>query len=202
MRKAIPFLIALSLGVCSSVSSADWTVKAGLTLSHLQPSLKGLWGDGFALGVSHPMTLIPGISLQPEIFFVRRGDGRAFPVDVPGMKSGIDLDYLEIPVLLRWDLAPRSKIRAALLVGGYGALNVGARARSEFEGEVVEENLRENVRRTDFGVTAGFEVARMLARRRLTLEGRAILGMRNVNRYSAMEDWRTFGFSFLIGYGF
>jgi hypothetical protein len=202
MNKAAPLLLVLSLGLRPPVSAADWTVKAGLTLSHLQPSLRGAWGTGFALGLAHALALVPGIRLQPEVFFVRRGDGNAFPVAVPGLKSAISLDYLEIPLFLRWDFAPRSKIRPALLLGGYAAFNVRARARSEFGGEVIQEDLRDQVRRLDFGVSFGFEVARMLPHGRLSLEARTVIGMKNVNSFTAMEDWRNFGFSFLAGYGF
>jgi len=202
MRKAIPLLVVLSLGLFPSVSSGDWTLKAGLTLSHLQASFKGEWGTGFAVGLSHAMALGGGIRLQPEFFFVRRGDGNAFPVVVPEMKSGINLDYLEVPLLMRWDFAPGAKIRPALLLGGYAAYNLRARAWSEFEGEVFREDLREDVRRLDYGITVGFEVAKIFTRRRLTLEGRGSLGMRDVNGFTAMEAWRNFGFSLLVGYGF
>ncbi len=202
MKNALPFFLILALGLPSTSSSAELTFKAGLNQSKLAAISKGSWATGFSVGAAVSLRLFRNGCLQPEFFFTRKGDGRGFPLAVPGMSSKITLDYLEMPLALKWRFLPGKKIRLAVLGGGYAALNVGAKCRSEFQGGEFLEDLKDDVRKPDYGLIFGVEIEKALGTKRLSLDVRGSRGLGKVNAFTSAQAWRNTGLTVLLGFGF
>lgn len=202
MKNALPLFLVLALGLPSSAAPADLTIKAGLNQSKLAAISKGYWATGFSAGAAVSLSLFRNAYFQTELFFTRRGDGRGFPLTVPEMSSKITLDYLEMPVALKWRFLPGKKIRLAVLGGGYAALNIGAKCRSEFLGDVIDEDLKEDVRKLDYGLVFGIEIEKTIGAKRLSLDLRGSRGLRKVNEFTSAQSWHNTGLSVLLGFGF
>ncbi len=202
MNKALPFFLLLAVGLPLNLPSADVTFKAGLNQSKLGPISNGYWATGFSVGAGISLSLFRNGFLQPEFFFTRKGDGLGFPLTVPGMVSKITLDYLELPLALKWRFLPGKTVRVSALGGGYAALNLGAKCRSEFQGGEFQEDLKEDVRKLDYGLIFGVEIEKALGTKRLSLDVRGSRGLKKVNDFTSAQAWKNTGLSVLLGFGF
>jgi len=202
MKRASRLLAVLIMILPGALLPADLTIKAGVNQSKLLSKVSGHWATGYLIGAAVSFRLSDRFELQPEVFFIRRGDGIGFPEIIPGMTSKITLDYLEMPVLLKWSFLRKPKFRMAVLGGGYAALNLRAASRTEYEGLVFTEDLKGDVNKTDFGLVAGVGLEMTLGKTRLSLDVRDSLGLAKINGFLSNDDWKNVCLSVILGLGF
>ena len=95
-------------------------------------------------------------------------------------------DYIEVPVLIKYNIPTQGSISPNLFVGPYAAINVGSKLEwedvpAELEGEDVPEGDIENAASIDFGLTFGGGLGFAVGPKgKLTLDVRYTLGMTNI----------------------
>jgi hypothetical protein len=116
---------------------------------------------GVAAGVFFAVPL-GWVRLQPEVLYTSKGAA----LDLRGIESTLVLDYLEVPVLVRWPVAPRVYVAAGPAV----AWRLKARSRTKFSGATEEVDVADSVKRYDAGVTGavGIEFGRLVVDGRYT----------------------------------
>jgi len=139
--------------------------------------------------------LLPASSfaLQPELLFVNKGS--EFDVSGVGTRN-IKLDYLELPVLVRFEAAPNAPINPHLYVGPSIAFNVGCNVTLKGAGVPLTSS---DCKRDEFlkpadvdwnaVVGAGVDVA--VGGFGITGGARYGVGLSNINRNSAGDHLRN-----------
>lgn len=143
----------------------------------------------FAGGGHLRIGLSPSISLQPELLFMRKGSKE----QVGPAELEFNVDYAEIPVLLRLDL-PAAAVRPFVYAGPYGAFEVACKV----EGEDCGEGDRSTF---DFGAVVGAGVGFAAGPGSIVVEGRYDLGLKNVAEDATPEmEAKNRAFGLFIGY--
>lgn len=134
------------------------------------------------------------VAFQPEVLFARKG------VRLDDNDTTLDLRYLEVPMLLRFTVAPEANRTVYVLVGPSVAFNLDATIRStDAAGDDDEQDIEGLVEERDLGLTIGLG----LQRRWWLVEGRFTEGLASI----AIEDSddrvrnRTFAVMFGVRFG-
>jgi len=125
--------------------SGDYTVESGI---------KGGFGGG-ALAMFRINDLF---SLEADILYVKKGSNQT--ISIPGFPYGdikvkYQLDYVEIPLLVRVNPLPRAKIQPSLAVGPYLAFLTAKRYIYRISGIGSWEDEIKGIKSTDYGITFG-----------------------------------------------
>jgi hypothetical protein len=176
-------------------------IKAGLNMANLtgddvkDTSIKiGMAGGVF---MSYEITKI--FAVQPEVLFIMKGaKGKAD--DATDVKWNIN--YVEIPILIKANLPTEGKIKPFLAVGpGIGILISSKQA----DGTSVD--VKDYTKSTNIGIIAGAGVAYQMEKASLSLEARYEMGLATIAKNAAGDDSavpkiKTSDISILVGYGF
>jgi hypothetical protein len=169
-------LVGLVLACLSpSISAGPVTVgaKAGLSLANLYGGdiednefKLGLCAGGF---VSYSFNRI--FALQPELLYVEKGtklmeqgEGTQEPVT-------IKLDYLEIPLLMKFSMATTGSVKPSLFLGPALAINLSSKINVNGSEADIENTF------DDLGLTAGCGVAFPVGKGQLVTDARFNLGL-------------------------
>ncbi|MFO7260545.1 MAG: porin family protein [bacterium] len=148
----------------------------------------------FAGGGHLRFGLTPTFSLQPELLFVRKGAGEPQVDD-----SGPRFDYVEIPVLARFDIPlVGAPISPFIYAGPYAAFEVSCKVNDRGDEQDCGDDTHETV---DYGAVFGAGLGFAAGPGRLVVEGRYDLGLRAVipeEPNSPEQKNRAFGL--FIGY--
>jgi len=134
------------------------------------------------------------ISLQPEVLYTRRSTKIEFGGPLGG-NANLTMDYVEVPVLLKFSLGSRFNVFA----GG----TVGFRTRAEYQqtilGATFVEDIKDETNGTEFGIPVGAGVE---FGSRFSFDVRYTFGLTDADdsKDSIIGKWRTF--SFLFGFRF
>src|SRR5687767_13160292 len=196
--------IVLCAVFCTASSAmaqqAVFGVKAGINLAKInfdpEPDEDVMdFRRGFVGGlfVVAPMTDL--IAFQGEALFSQKGAS----FDEGGDEAEVELDYLEVPLLLRVGRAPSGSTSFHAFAGPSVGLKLRARATSTFDGETEDEDIGDDVETFDLGLVAGAGVDVG----RFTLDGRYTWGLRNVNNLAPDEvEIKNRVFSIMAGVRF
>jgi hypothetical protein len=209
MRRALPVAL-LALAASSAVPARAPAQAArtsyGVYAGFKNSTMKGdsvpapLSKNGFLGGAFVTWPLSGGIAIQPELVFAQKGvvtlDARSTGI----VSTDIRVNYLEVPVLLRWSgrqmgggLTPyllagpeiSIKVGCDVVVGGlagnYTCADVGSIG-----------GVRNGVESSDFGGIAGAGIDFRVGAQRYTLSARYDYGMSNVVKNNDAKN-RTFG---------
>ena len=132
------FLVAIVAIVCALPAWFPAPVSAGLAAWGLRAgwSAAQLGGDGgsaiapdsrsdFTMSVLGTVPIRPGLSFQPEIGWSSKGGQDDFTTGASSFHVEHRLDYIEVPLLLRFDLPVLGKIQPYALGGAAPAWLVG-----------------------------------------------------------------------------
>ena len=182
-------------------------VKGGLTVSNWWgsdaggPDMKaGFVGGAFFAYMTHDkfsFLSFKNIGIQSELLFHRKGVKEVY-YDV-----GIswDLDYLEIPLLVKAEIPPLSKIsKGYLLIGPAFAFTLSSKMKAEYLGESAEEDVGDITSNMDIGLVLGLSVNFDIASTVLVLDLRYTLGMMTIDEGGGAEV-RNGALSFTAGMG-
>jgi hypothetical protein len=131
---------------------------------------------GIVAGVFYVFPVAPHFSFQPEWLYAQKGAKFSENSDF-----GLDLDYFDVPLLLRWDSTTAGQSTFNVFAGP--SLNFRHRARQE--DEEGDRDIRSDVERIDVGliVGAGVEFGRFL------IDGRYQHGLKEVNKAADAENF-------------
>ncbi|UTN06120.1 PorT family protein [Flavobacterium bizetiae] len=125
MKKSMLIIGALflSVTVMAQTEKVKLGVKAGLNLSSLsfdESELNSSNKTGFTAGIMVEIPLAKNFSLQPELLYSQQGTKSSFSdsdVTNSHYKSTIDLNYLNIPVMLKYYVLKGLSVQAGPQIG-------------------------------------------------------------------------------------
>jgi len=158
------FAQGFGFGAKGGVNIATEEVKGDDGAPSLDPRVGGVAGAFVRL------PLLPSIDVQAEGLYAMKGAKLNFQ----GVDSSIQLDYAEIPVLVRFRFAHRYYAAG----GPSMAFAVRARTRTSFGGVTEEIDVMDQVKRFDFGVAMGGGVEFG----KLVVDGRYTLGLTDIDK--------------------
>jgi len=191
-RKIVFALLALPLAatlLAPAPASADVRLglKAGIVTSQLGSDLVDLkWRSGVGGGASLAFGLTPNIAIAPELLWLRKGSTFTSTDVVIGginfgtIKTGIDLDYVSIPVLLRLKTASAGPLNMMIVLGPTVAFKVNEQLNAS--GLVGYSLDSDQVETMDFGAAAGLGLLGTMGGLNWTIEGRYEQGLTNVSK--------------------
>ena len=125
MKKSTLLIYTLFLGVTvmAQTEKVKLGVKAGLNISSLtfdESELNSSNKTGFTAGVMVEIPLAKNFSIQPELLYSQQGTKISFSdseVTNSHYKSTIDLNYLNIPVMLKYYVLKGLSVQAGPQIG-------------------------------------------------------------------------------------
>jgi hypothetical protein len=190
---------------------AEKGVRAGLAVADLRGDFADLVGADRRVGLAGGGFLrvhFPGpVGLEAELLYVMKGATTEIDVtDESGTTLGTgtityQLDYVEIPVLLRVALGGAGPVQPSLLLGP--SLGVKVRSRLAYDGPGPDMSADLNqVEDTDFGLVGGVGLEFGHGPARMLLDARYTLGLANVLGPPSLVEARTGTFTITGGVGF
>jgi len=182
----LPFA-ALLLAPAPANAGVRLGLKAGVVTSQLGSDLTDLkWRSGAGGGASLALGLTPSVEIVPEVLWLRKGstftdnDVVIGGVDFGTVRTGIDLDYVTVPVLLRLRTAAPGPVNFMLVAGPTFAFKVNEKLGVS---GLVDYSLdSDQVETFDFGAAVGAGLLGRTAGLNWTLEGRYEQGMTDVSK--------------------
>lgn len=164
------------VGIKAGVNAASLAVEGADDDGEYNERKIGWLAGGFAvLPVTGPL------AVQLEALFSQKG--AQLSVDEPNLVFSLELDYLDFPILARFDAPATATTRLHVFAGPSLGYRMGARRKASSnqfdfaQGEIV--NVEEDIKRFDLGLVAG---AGADIGRRLVVDARYSWGLRNVNK--------------------
>ena len=206
-RTAAAVAFAAALLAPAAHAGIDMGLKAGLSTSKLTANFGDTkWNSGGAAGVSLAFELSPGFAVAPELLYVRKGATlTSTNITIGGttygsVETGMDLDYLELPILLRFTPATGGPLDVFVTGGPSVSVKVNEKFRTRgLLGLSFNSDQAENL---DYGLLAGGGVKLGTGSAKLTVEGRWEWGLANISKLPFGGDVKNSGFVALAGIEF
>lgn len=190
----------------------DYGLKGGMNFSTLSDADYSEYLIGYHFGafvnISPPLS---PIGIQPELIYTRLGTEFEMPgtmdpiTGVPEIfEETLTIDYIQIPVLLKYYLPLPGPVGPHLFAGPYYGLMIESDFESDHESDVeeFEPAIEDRVRESDYGIVlgAGTEISVLLST--IYVEGRFILGMENVFEDEFENDEKNRSIAISVGFAF
>ena len=195
-------MFALFFTICGTTLQAQskitYGVKGGLSLANL-------YGDdisdvdskiGFTAGAFLNIGTSGQISIQPELLYTMKGAKD----DVLGLEEKLKLNYIEVPILIKWTSPSEGTIRPNLFIGPAPAFLMSAKFEETFGGVLVEIDIKDEVKSFDFGVVFGGGLDFAAGSGSFVIDIRYTLGLTSVDDSGFDADLKNKVFSASIGY--
>lgn len=173
--------------------------KAGVTFSTVDDedfdaeSLLAFGGGGY-VRFAFPQ----GFSIQPELLWMRKGAEQDFGT----FEAELKLDYVEVPVLVRYDIPTAGNISPYLFAGPSFAFEISCKVSDTDTDEDFDCDDEEDFETESFdaGATGGAGVGFAAGRGTLFLEGRYTFGLMDIVASEEFEA-KNRSAAVMIGYG-
>jgi len=201
-------VLFLVMTTTPSVAGVKFGVKGGLTLANIKSvpeTYEGYkWENKMGLvgGVFAELGLAKGFSLQPEVLYVQKGAKFSFSEGEITGTAKFNVDYVEIPLLLKYNLISSGLTIPSVYAGPYFGFNTRARLVFEMEGYPSEYlELKDEIKNTEFGLAFGAGLVQSLGLVKITLDARYDLGLSNVIKVveNGPESAKTRTWLFMVG---
>jgi len=159
--------------------------------------------SGFNFGALIIVNLNSFLALQSELDFVEKGAKTQGEAAGEAYKAWINLNYLEIPAILRFYLPAQNNLHFSLYTGTYVSLKTKGMVKAEVAGIKVESDI-ENLKSTDAGLIfgAGLDFSLpFLKAGQFCLDLRYSLGLTSISTEVGVET-KNKVFSLSLGYLF
>lgn len=195
-------MLALFFTICGTTLQAQSKItygpKAGLTLANL-------YGDdnsetdskiGFAGGGFLSIQASDQIVIQPELLYTTKGA----KFDTLGLELKLKLNYIEVPILIKWMFPTEGTVKPSLFIGGAPAFLASAKAEVSVGGAAVEADIKDITKSFDFGVIVGGGLDFAAGSGTFAIDVRYTLGLTSIDDTGFDEDVKNKAFSASIGY--
>ena len=213
-------IVMIFTTVSSSLAqNANFGIKAGPNYSTLSGN-RGGENDyllGFHAGLTSEFILSPTFSLQPELIYSLEGVQTKYNYSIGeaifSSDQKIKLDYINLPVMMKYFLNPALSIQAGPQIGYLISAKNEYESVSTFPGEMElkesgTDDIKDELKKISLGLNFGFGYQ---FQNNLFLQARYHLGLSDISNYNE-EMWEGFegeldkiknsGFQVSIGYKF
>ena len=167
-------------------------IKGGLNISNYANSIRDYENKyGFCIGAFATFDFYRFISIQPELLYTQMGGrteqpytGEDSPDPIGTFWWNEHLEYLQIPVLVKLSIAPKSRVNGFLLLGPAVSFKLHAAFRID-EPFVASGNL-ESVKNTNIAMIFGGGLEFKIFQKYISLEGRYVMGLSEFDEH--LED--------------
>jgi hypothetical protein len=208
MRRLWAFTIAAAfLAMAASGADAQMRLgaKGGVTFSNVSmdpedPDFDTESRTGFGGGAEVQLPLgMSGLVLQPELLYM----GKGFEVTEDGATLKLKLDYVEIPVLFRFNI-PAQAVMPFIYGGPVVSFEASCKVEGEEDGVSVDADSDAfgddfDTESTDFGVLFGGGLAFAAGPGDLFVEGRYNIGLKDIDTADGFEAKNRSG-AVMVGY--
>ncbi len=204
-RGTVLIMLAALLFMTNGVAQMQIGPKAGLNIANAAGDDANIFGldldsrTGFTGGVFFMYQFSNLFAIQPEAYYTMKGA----TLNTNGVDLTLSFDYIEVPVLLKLIIPIEgSNIRPSIFAGPSLSFNTTAKLKIEADGESEEEDLKDDVKSTDFGLVFGGGIGFMVGKNELGFDIRYILGLSTIDDSPANEDTKSTVISFSMYFGF
>jgi hypothetical protein len=200
----ILFVLALLSNEAVAQTQPQFGVRVGGNLAQLRGEDNAFGKDatdrklGFTVGAYALFPITNHIGIQPELLYTQKGgsvDEAFLDDELEGtFKSDFNLNYLEVPVLVKYGFNTRSRVVPSVYAGPYMAYGINRSIGFEVSGEDgdldFEIDADDAFERMDYGAVFGVDFDYRLRRNTATIGLRYNLGLANVFKDDAflIED--------------
>lgn len=190
---ALTLAIFLTVGLSAQV---DMGIKAGLNLSTINgPDVESFDGrTAFHFGAYFGFTVGDNFTLQPELLYSIQGSDYSDPDE----SGTVKLDYLNIPIMARFNLSDAFIVEAGPQIG----ILLSAKDEWTYDGMTDEYDIDDHVKGIDFGLNIGLGY---VLESGLNFGARYNFGLTDVNDSDDLDDgaeYKNGNFMISVGYSF
>ena len=192
---ALAALVAFSSPLFAANGKTMFGLKGGLNMANVigddveNTSMK----IGFVGGVFVCYNITEIFAIQPELLYSQKGA----KVEIGTEEFSWKTDYFEVPLLLKVNLPTEGKMKPSLYAGP--AIGILMTAKLE------DEDIKDDLKGTDFGIIAGGAVAYQMESGSLSFEFRYEVGLQSIidaEGLAVEPDVKNSVMSIMVGYGF
>jgi hypothetical protein len=193
MKRCSAVLVLVVLCAGLSFAQVGIGIRGGVNFANLggadartdSKSLIGFAAGGY-LEISLPMLF----TIQPEVFYSMKGS----IVEQGNDKATLHLNYLEIPVLVKYSL-PIPVVKPSLYAGPAMGILLSSKEKDESAGlPTVETDLKDITTSTDWGLVIGASANIAV----ITVDVRYTLGLATINKSGQLKVFNRV-FSIMVG---
>jgi hypothetical protein len=172
MKKVL--LLSLTLLLCVSVAFSQFGIKGGINLGTIGGDDKDKLGPdskprlGLAGGISYKADLIMGLSIEPGVMYIQKGVSYEGSSSQGGYsisgKSTFKLDYIDIPVLVKFNL-PVPVLSPYIEAGASYGILLSAKEKDELTTNVpgmtsgtTEVDIKDGMSKNDLSLLIGLGI--------------------------------------------
>jgi hypothetical protein len=228
--KVLLLFLLLLIFVQSNLAFGQLGFKGGLVVSGFQPSqdLSPFSGNdyrpflgyevywiqddaaypdiGLQFGIFYTKDISTYFALQPELLYSQRGL-HFFQTELYNTSYSLNVNYLEIPVLIKYKIPVRWRVKPGLLAGPYIAVKLSAKRTLEIWDERNTKGVS-SIKNLDYGLVFAIHSDFSAWSRQLVIEFRFNWGLANI--MSQPEEFteifedagsvKVLAFTFMIGF--
>lgn len=204
-------LFLLSLTTTPALAGINFGLKGGISLANIKSVPETFEGykwetkQGLAGGAFLEIGLPGPFSLQPEVLYVQKGSKISATIEDISFTLKANIDYIEIPLLLKYNLISAGPIVPSIYAGPF----VGFNTKAEFVMTAAgypesREDIKDDIKNTEFGVAFGVGLTNKLGIVKITLDARYDLGLSNIIEPTVEEpsSIKTRTWLFMVGISF
>lgn len=188
---AVTLAVVLGCLQAGAAAATDVGVKGGVTRSQVTAEGAWSWGTGFTAGGFFSVPLFAGVRLQPEALVTRKATSAELGDGVARITSKATFDDLEFPILLTRAVPSVGRVTPVVYGGGFVGFNLGARIRSHVGDAVADEDIGDQVKRTEFGLVVGALVEVPARWGAWVADLRYSHGIPDVGESPIVDGWKT-----------
>lgn len=153
-------------GATPATAQVEFGFRPGLTIADVSLDTDGVEPDfdtrtGFVAGIFLEVPLSANLSFQPGLSYAQKGAGVSESFEGEDFNFGVELDYIEAPLLLKYAFPTTGSVGVHLYGGP--ALAFESSCKLAFEGEGVEASVDCDAEGSDIQFdTKSFDVGAML----------------------------------------
>jgi hypothetical protein len=210
------WLSGAALFLPGEAKSMDFGIKGGLNLAYqtdpkVIPAEYAMRGD-FLVGAFASFRLSGRISLQPELYFSRKGVKTSDRYYSEEVRNRWESSYLELPILIKYRIGNGEKFRPFLLLGPYLSYRLSAKRTQTGFGTTEEKDITGEIWPGDYGLILAGLLEYKAGPGSIVVDLRLSWGLANVLFKGGYNSWvdpppdpaasRNRVVSLMFGYGF
>jgi len=218
MRLSVIALVSLAVTAAADAGEMSFGFKGGLMMANVtgvpdEWEDVQTWRNSMCGGIFLNYAFDEALSIQPELLYMPKGVGVSLDYASLAADATAAMDFIELPVLLKYTFRSGSGLRPCIFAGPSIAFAVDSKLDIDIWWFSTDIDISDYTNDTDFSLVAGAGVGYETKYGILTFDARFQRGFANVmedaefeiddETYSiSVDEYKHYGFAFMAGWQF